>query len=154
VGAEFLSRFLPSNVDRTVFVSDPTYVNHYPVFELSGFKVKEHPYYDAASRSLNFKAFRSFAENAPRNSVFLLHACAHNPTGVDPSHEQWDQLLPVFLDKGHVAFFDSAYQGFASGSPEYDAYSFRSWAAAGVPLLVAQSYAKNFGLYGMRSTCQ
>jgi len=148
VGAEFLGRFLPSYVERTVYVSDPTYVNHYPVFELSGFRVKEYPYYDPKTRGLDFAAFHEFVKNAPRQSVFLLHACAHNPTGVDPSRAQWDQLLPTFRDRGHIAFFDSAYQGFASGDPENDAYSFRSWAAAGVPVVVAQSYAKNFGLYG------
>jgi len=82
--------------------------------------------------------------------VFLLHACAHNPTGVDPTKEQWKEIAEVILERGHYAFFDCAYQGFASGDLDGDAWAVRYFVEKGVPLLVCQSFAKNAGLYGER----
>ena len=87
---------------------------------------------------------------APDRSAFLLHACAHNPTGVDPTHEQWAELSQLMLRKQHVVFFDSAYQGFASGDSEKDAFAVRKFVEDGHNLILAQSFAKNFGLYGER----
>jgi len=89
-------------------------------------------------------------EGAPEGSVIMLHAAAHNPTGVDPTKEQWDQIMAVCQKKGHTCWFDSAYQGFATGDLEKDAYAMRAFADAGLPLFVSQSFAKNFGLYGER----
>ncbi|KAJ7559047.1 hypothetical protein O6H91_04G067300 [Diphasiastrum complanatum] len=87
---------------------------------------------------------------APSGSLILLHACAHNPTGVDPTPEQWEGLRQLIRNKRHLPFFDSAYQGFASGSLDLDALAVRSFVADGGELLVAQSFAKNMGLYGER----
>lgn len=89
-------------------------------------------------------------EDAPDGSILLLHACAHNPTGCDPTDEEWSKLLDVIKTKGHLIFFDSAYQGFASGDAEADAHALRRVVDAGFPILLAQSFAKNFGLYGER----
>jgi aspartate/tyrosine/aromatic aminotransferase len=89
-------------------------------------------------------------KNAKPGSILLLHAAAHNPTGVDPTKEQWDQLMEVCVAKKHICWFDSAYQGFATGDLEKDAYAIRKFAAAGCNMLVSQSFAKNFGLYGER----
>lgn len=90
-------------------------------------------------------------QSAPNGSVFLLHACAHNPTGVDPTREQWHQLADIFESKGHLAFFDCAYQGFASGDLDGDAYSVRHFVSRKtIPVVICQSFAKNAGLYGER----
>lgn len=113
-------------------------------------KTEMYRYYD---RSTNFLAFEGMLEdikNAPKGSIILLHACAHNPTGCDPTPEQWNEIYQAILEKEHVAFFDSAYQGFASGDSEKDAGALREALKQGLPVLLAQSFAKNFGLYGER----
>eukprot|EP01104_Vermistella_antarctica_P002825 TRINITY_DN13025_c0_g1_i1.p1 TRINITY_DN13025_c0_g1~~TRINITY_DN13025_c0_g1_i1.p1 ORF type:complete len:446 (+),score=132.56 TRINITY_DN13025_c0_g1_i1:39-1340(+) len=150
VGAEFLSRFLPSGNPRTVYVSQPTYVNHFPIFRNTGFEIKAYRYYDANTNSLDLSGMIADIKNADEGAVFLLHSCAHNPTGIDPSADQWKQISEAIKEKKGVCFFDSAYQGFASGDPDHDAHSFRTFAADGHEVLVAQSYAKNMGLYGQR----
>jgi len=151
VGAEFLARFLPPSLKGTsVYLPDPTYVNHNPIFKNNGFSLKKYRYYDSKTNGLDIKGLIEDIKNAPSGSVFLFHACAHNPTGVDPSFEQWKQLADVMKDKKHVTYFDCAYQGFASGDPDRDAAAFRHFASQGQQVIVAQSYAKNFGLYGQR----
>jgi len=150
VGAEFLYRFLPRSHARRVLVPNPTYVNHYPIFLLNKFEVEHYRYFDNATLGLDFDGMMDDLKVAPDNTVILLHACAHNPTGVDPNMKQWRKIAEVCKAKGHIAFFDSAYQGYCSGDPEADASAFRYFAAQGVGCLVAQSYAKNFGLYGQR----
>jgi len=109
-----------------------------------------YPYYDPRTIGLDFQGFVGALENAPSRSVFLLHACAHNPTGVDPSHEQWAKIAAIILDKKHYAFFDCAYQGFASGDLDNDAWAVRYFIERNVPMLICQSFAKNAGLYGER----
>lgn len=94
---------------------------------------------------------RSTIESAPEGSIILLHACAHNPTGVDPTRDQWKELAKVIRAKKHFPFFDCAYQGFASGDLENDAWAIRHFVAEGFELCIAQSFAKNFGLYGERA---
>ena len=107
--------------------------------------------YDAKTVGLDFEGFTGALKSAPNGSVFLLHACAHNPTGVDPTKEQWGAISDIFLAKGHMAFFDCAYQGFASGSLDADAFAVRHFVAQkNIPLLICQSFAKNAGLYGER----
>ena len=110
----------------------------------------DYAYYDAATIGLDFKGVLEALEGAPRGSVFLLHACAHNPTGVDPTSEQWKKMGERMLEKGHFAFFDCAYQGFASGDLDRDAGAVRMFEKMGVRMLVCQSFAKNAGLYGER----
>lgn len=92
-------------------------------------------------------------KTAPRGQIILLHACAHNPTGIDPSAEQWQQIADVMADRGHLPFFDCAYQGFATGDVDGDAYAIRLFVQRGFEVLVAQSFAKNMGLYGERTGC-
>ena len=94
---------------------------------------------------------RAALERAPEGSIVLLHACAHNPTGVDPTREQWKEIAGVVRARRHFPFFDCAYQGFASGDLERDAWAVRYFVEQGFELCVAQSFAKNFGLYGERA---
>lgn len=109
-----------------------------------------YPYYDPSTIGLDFSGFLNAIKDAPNNSAFLLHACAHNPTGVDPTQEQWSAIATAMLEKGHYAFFDCAYQGFASGDLDRDAWAVREFAKRGVAMLICQSFAKNAGLYGER----
>ena len=95
----------------------------------------------------------NFFQNIPENSIILLHACAHNPTGVDPRPEQWKELSQIIKDRKLYAFFDMAYQGFASGDVDYDAFAVRYFLEEGHNICLAQSYAKNMGLYGERAGC-
>ncbi|KAI1794527.1 aspartate aminotransferase [Ganoderma leucocontextum] len=149
LGALFLSRFYGWN-EKRVYLSDPTWVNHHQIFPLVGIPVSTYPYYDPQTIGLAFVPFIETLKNAAPRSVFLIHACAHNPTGVDPTREQWGQIADVMLEKGHFAFFDCAYQGFASGDLDNDAWAVREFVRRNVPLLVCQSFAKNAGLYGER----
>lgn len=112
--------------------------------------VKQYAYYDKDTIGLDMSGLVRDMEGAPDGSVFLLHACAHNPTGVDPSLEQWKEISSVMKKKKHVPFFDCAYQGFASGDAEKDAAALRLFVDDGHQVCLAQSYAKNFGLYGER----
>ena len=124
--------------------------NHKAIFSNVGCTTVEYPYYDPATIGLGLTAYLSFLRSAPPQSVILLHACAHNPTGVDPTRAQWTEIAQIFVERGHFAFFDSAYQGFASGDLENDAWAVRHFVEAKIPLLVCQSFAKNAGLYGER----
>ncbi|GAA6044128.1 hypothetical protein JCM8097_004722 [Rhodosporidiobolus ruineniae] len=154
-GAEFLAHFYEpwkgkSQAEKKIYISNPTWANHKNIFTSSGLTPVDYPYYDPSTIGLAFPKFLDFLRSAPAQSVFLLHACAHNPTGVDPTREQWEEICKIFQEKGHFAFFDCAYQGFASGDLDNDAWAVRHFVAAKVPLLVCQSYAKNAGLYGER----
>ncbi|XVF48527.1 hypothetical protein PTKIN_Ptkin03bG0197800 [Pterospermum kingtungense] len=147
VGAEFLARHYHQ---RTIYIPQPTWGNHPKIFTLSGLSVKTYRYYDPATRGLNFQGLLEDLGSAPSGSIVLLHACAHNPTGVDPTLQQWEQIRQLMRSKALLPFFDSAYQGFASGSLDADAQSVRMFVADGGECFVAQSYAKNMGLYGER----
>lgn len=150
LAALFLSRYYQFNGDKVVYLSDPTWANHNAIFKNVGIEQRPYPYYDPKTIGLDFDGFVATLKSAPERSVFLLHACAHNPTGVDPTVEQWKTIASVFLAKKHYAFFDSAYQGFASGDLDRDATAVRYFVSSGVPMLVCQSFAKNAGLYGER----
>eukprot|EP01105_Mastigella_eilhardi_P027935 TRINITY_DN8895_c0_g1_i2.p2 TRINITY_DN8895_c0_g1~~TRINITY_DN8895_c0_g1_i2.p2 ORF type:complete len:412 (-),score=107.00 TRINITY_DN8895_c0_g1_i2:60-1295(-) len=148
LAAAFLNRF---HVPVPVYVPDPTWGNHYAVFRDAGFReIRPYKYYARATNTIDFKGMLSDISNAQSNSIVLLHACAHNPTGLDPNHEQWRELSQLLSKKGHTVLMDCAYQGFASGNPETDVESIRTMLRDGHQLLVAQSFAKNFGLYGER----
>ncbi|KAG8748674.1 Aspartate aminotransferase, cytoplasmic [Ceratobasidium sp. 414] len=161
LGALFLSRFYEWTDNKPqVFLSNPTWVNHFAIMRNVQIEPLTYPYYDPKTIGLDFSGFVGSLKSAPVRSVFLLHACAHNPTGVDPTEEQWKEIADVMLEKGHYAFFDSAYQGFASGDLDRDAAAVRYFVSRGVPLLICQasaiwhaptnSFAKNAGLYGER----
>jgi aspartate aminotransferase len=148
IAGEFYARFLPKGT--AVYVSDPTWGNHVPIMQLAGLEVRRYRYFDRTTNGLAYEAFLEDIAAAPAGSVFLLHACAHNPTGVDPSHEQWRAISRALLAAGHHVLMDCAYQGFASGDAEADAFAIRLFLDEGHSLLLAQSFAKNFGLYGDR----
>ncbi|GJJ12068.1 hypothetical protein Clacol_006309 [Clathrus columnatus] len=150
LGALFLSRFYTFNGKSQIYLSNPTWANHHAIFKNVSIEPIDYPYYDPKTIGLDFQGFISALKAAPTHSVFLLHACAHNPTGVDPNPEQWNQIAAVMLERQHYGFFDCAYQGFASGDLDKDAAAVRSFVAKGVPLLVCQSFAKNAGLYSER----
>lgn len=148
LGGEFLATFYNN---KNIYVPDPTWGNHHKIFKECGLNVGTYRYYDRSTNRLDLQGMLDDLQNtAPDGSIILLHACAHNPTGCDPTDEQWDQLLEVIRQKQHLIFFDSAYQGFASGDAEADANALRRVFQAGFPMLLAQSFAKNFGLYGER----
>lgn len=150
VGAEFLSRILNY---KTFYYSKPTWENHHLVFINAGFtEARSYRYWNPDQKAVDFDGMVEDLENAPDHSVIILHACAHNPTGCDLTPEQWSLLLALFKRRpGLFPFFDSAYQGFASGQLEKDAAAVRLFESqGGSEFLCAQSFAKNFGLYNER----
>jgi aromatic-amino-acid transaminase len=146
VGADFLKRLNP---DVPVAISDPSWENHRALFEAAGFDVVSYPYYDAASRGVNFDGMLTALAALPRQSVVVLHACCHNPTGVDLSLEQWKQVVETVRAHDLVPFLDIAYQGFGDGI-DADAAAVRLFADAGVSCFIASSFSKSFSLYGER----
>ncbi|TAM06895.1 MAG: aspartate/tyrosine/aromatic aminotransferase [Paraburkholderia sp.] len=146
VGADFIKRYFPAS---EVWVSDPTWENHRFIFERAGFTVKTYPYYDEATGGLKFDAMLSAIDALPPRSIVLLHACCHNPTGVDLDRTQWEQLIDVLQKRELLPFVDMAYQGFGAGLDD-DAFAVREIARRGLPALIANSFSKNFSLYGER----
>ncbi|KAI0965746.1 PLP-dependent transferase [Xylaria arbuscula] len=149
LGALFLARFFPGN--KAIYVSNPTWVNHHQIFSNVGLPVEQYPYFSKQTKGLDFDGLKATLSNAPERSIILLHACAHNPTGVDPTTEQWKEIAAIVKQKNHFPFFDSAYQGFASGDLLRDGAGVRYFVEQGIELVIAQSFAKNFGLYGERA---
>jgi len=138
------------NVDN-IYLSNPSWGNHAHVFNTAGFKVKQYTYLDKGTgTTLDFDGMVRDLEGCPEGSAVLLHACAHNPTGIDPTHAQWEALADLFLQRKLIPFFDSAYQGYASGDLDVDAASVRLFEEKGLLPIVCQSYAKSLGLYGER----
>lgn len=148
LGGEFFSRFLPNGTH--IYIPDVTWGNHLAIFKSCGLDVQRYRYFDASANGLNFDGMLEDISKAPEGSIILLHACAHNPTGIDPSNEQWSTISSLIVKKGHHAFFDSAYQGFASGDAAKDAHAVRYFLSQGHNVALAQSFSKNFGLYGER----
>lgn len=148
IGGAFLARFFPGA--KTIYIPTPSWANHKAVFDDSGLKVEQYRYYNPKTIGLDFEGMVADLKAAPKGSIFLFHACAHNPTGVDPSPEQWKEISNVVKAQGHYAFFDMAYQGFASGDTNKDAFAVRHFVEQGHDICLAQSFAKNMGLYGER----
>ena len=146
LGADFLKRFAP---DAQVWISDPSWENHRALFETAGFTVNNYPYYDAATRGVNFSGMLDALKAMPAGSIVLLHACCHNPTGADLSDDQWTQVIEVVSQRGLIPFLDMAYQGFGDGI-EADGKVVRRFAEAGGALFVSNSFSKSFSLYGER----
>lgn len=146
VAADFLST--QTSVKR-VWVSNPSWPNHKNVFNAAGLEVCEYQYYDAANHTLDFDGMLASLKEVKAGDVVLFHGCCHNPTGIDPTAEQWQQLAQLSLANGWLPLFDFAYQGFARGLEE-DAEGLRIFAASHQELIVASSYSKNFGLYNER----
>ncbi|CAM9368066.1 unnamed protein product [Chrysoparadoxa australica] len=145
---EFVNKFQGSGAP--MYLPNPTWGNHIPIFGNAGLEVRKYRYYKPDTCGLDFEGLLEDISQAPSGSTFLLHACAHNPTGVDPSAAQWSQISQLMMDKGHTVFFDCAYQGFASGDAEKDAGAIRQFVDDGHCIALGQSFAKNFGLYGER----
>ena len=146
VGADFLKRYFP---DSAVWVSDPTWENHVAIFAGAGFEVHTYPWFDSATRGVNFPAMLAALQQLPPRSIVLLHPCCHNPTGADLTREQWDRVIEVLIGRELIPFLDIAYQGFGRGLDE-DAYAIRAIASAGLTALVSNSFSKIFSLYGER----
>ncbi|XHF98617.1 hypothetical protein AWENTII_002164 [Aspergillus wentii] len=150
LGARFFARFHSGLEKPTAFISNPTWPNHYQIFTQCGLGVDYYPYYSPGKQGLDIDAMLETLRNAPRSSVVVLQGCAHNPTGIDPSQEEWKKIAEVIRDRDHFPFFDCAYQGFASGDLSRDAWACRYFVEQGFNCCIAQSFAKNLGLYGER----
>jgi len=146
VGGDFLKRYFPNS---QVWVSDPTWDNHRAMFEGAGFTVNTYPYYDGATGGLRFEAMLAAFKALPEHSIVLMHACCHNPTGVDLKAAQWAELIPVIRARKLIPYVDIAYQGFGDGIDE-DAFAIRALADAGIAFFCASSFSKSFSLYGER----
>eukprot|EP00056_Hartaetosiga_gracilis_P001814 m.47806 g.47806 ORF g.47806 m.47806 type:complete len:428 (+) comp10793_c0_seq3:90-1373(+) len=147
---EFMSKFYKFPTEKkTIYITNPTWGNHKKIIEFSGLSFSEFRYI-TPSNTLDINGMLEDLNNMEDGSVVLLHACAHNPTGVDPTSDQWSDIADVFEKKNLLPFFDMAYQGFASGDCDRDAFAVRMFAERDLKPLVAQSYSKNLGLYGER----
>ncbi len=147
VGGDLLKKFYPR---ATVWISGPTWANHKGVFKTCGFPLAEYPYYNPTTRSLDFPGMVERLLAVPAGDIVLLHACCHNPSGVDLTAEQWREVAAIAAKIGWVPFLDFAYQGFGEGI-EADRCGIEAFAAAGIDFLVASSFSKNFGLYNERT---
>jgi aromatic-amino-acid transaminase len=146
IGADYLKRLNP---DAKVYISDPSWENHRALFESAGFVVENYPYYDTATRGVNFDGMKACLNGLPAGSIIILHACCHNPTGADLSDAQWQEVVELCRSRGLVPFLDMAYQGFADGIDD-DAVAVRAFSASGLQFFVSSSFSKSFSLYGER----
>jgi len=147
VGAEVIQRARP---DAKLWVGVPTWPNHIPLLGSAGFEIKEYPYYNRDSHQVETDAMMETLRQVPAGDMVLLHGCCHNPTGADLTHEQWDLIADLALERGFVPFIDTAYQGLGDGLEE-DAYGLRMMAERLPELVIASSCSKNFGLYRERT---
>ena len=148
LGTDFLKRFFPGN--KIVYLPKPSWGNHTPICKFAGLDVGAYTYYDPECYGLDFDGALCDISKIPEKSIILLHPCAHNPTGVDPSLEQWKELSQLIKKRNLLPFFDMAYQGFASGDIDRDAQAVRLFLKDGHKIMLAQSFSKNMGLYGER----
>lgn len=147
IGADFIKKFFPK---ANIWISNPTWENHRQLFGEAGLKVHDYPYYCPQAKWLDFEGMKKTLSAVPATDVVLLHACCHNPTGIDLTKEQWDEIAKIAVEKGFIVFFDFAYQGFGNGLDE-DAYAVRLFANKIKNFLVANSFSKNFGVYNERT---
>ncbi|KIY47045.1 hypothetical protein FISHEDRAFT_46081 [Fistulina hepatica ATCC 64428] len=148
IGGAFLARHYPYS--KVIYLPTPTWGNHTPLFRDSGLEVRQYRYFDKSTVGLDFEGLKADLKIAPEKAIVLLHACAHNPTGIDPTPEQWKVISEIVKERQLFPFFDMAYQGFASGSTARDAFALRYFVSQGHQVALAQSFAKNMGLYGER----
>jgi len=146
IGADFLRRFAPG---AQVWISDPSWENHRALFEGAGFVVNAYPYYQPSTHGLDIDGMIGALQKLPAGAIVVLHACCHNPTGVDPNEEQWGRIIEVVRARALLPFLDIAYQGFGAGI-DADGAIVRRFAATPGPLFVASSFSKSFSLYGER----
>ncbi len=146
IAGEFIKRHLPN---AKIWISNPTWANHKGVFGAAGLEIKQYTYYNAASKDKDFAAMVADLNQADAGDIVLLHGCCHNPTGIDPTLEEWETLAKLVAEKQLIPLFDFAYQGFANGVEE-DAAGLRTFTQYNQEILVASSFSKNFGLYNER----
>jgi len=146
IGADFLRQITPSS---EVWISEPSWENHRQLFEAAGFTVRNYPYYDPKTKGLNFRGMLDGLNGIPAGAIVVLHACCHNPTGVDLTEPQWREVLAIVQRRGLIPFLDLAYQGFADGL-DPDAFAARLFGEAMSPVLLSSSFSKSFSLYGER----
>src|SRR5919204_727545 len=146
IGADFLRQLTPRS---EVWISDPSWENHRQLFEAAGFTVRSYPYYEPRTKGLDFPSMRSTLEKLPAGAIVVLHACCHNPTGVDLSPENWSDILAIVQRRGLIPFLDLAYQGFGDGL-DSDALAARLFAGAMSPVFLSTSFSKSLSLYGER----
>jgi len=146
IGADFLKHINPA---AEVWISEPSWENHRQLFEAAGFKVNSYRYYDPTTRGLDVTGMLQSLNAMPAGSIVVLHACCHNPTGVDLDKDRWGEVLEIVRSRGLVPFLDLAYQGFADGL-DADAHAARLFAAAMSPVFLSSSFSKSFSLYGER----
>lgn len=146
IGADFLKQLLPN---AQVAISNPSWENHRALFENAGFNVVQYPYYDPKTHGLDFDGMINGLKSMPAGTIVILHACCHNPTGIDPTPEQWQMIADTVKAGQLVPFLDNAYQGFGQGL-EKDAQAIRLFAKMGMMMFVSSSYSKSFSLYGER----
>lgn len=149
-GLAVFGKLLQRHGHTHIYVPDPTWGNHNAIFKLAGLEVRKYRYYDATESGLDFTGMLEDLKQIPEGSVVLLHACAHNPTGMDPTLDQWKEISDTMKKQNLFPFFDSAYQGFASGDASTDAAAVRMFVEDGHYMAMVQSFSKNFGLYGHR----
>ncbi|UXY16667.1 aspartate/tyrosine/aromatic aminotransferase [Chitiniphilus purpureus] len=146
IGADFIKRLSPA---AKIYISDPSWENHRALFEAAGFTVENYPYYDPATRGVDFAAMKAALLSYAPGSVIVLHACCHNPTGADLTDAQWAEVVEACRERALVPFLDMAYQGFADGI-DADAVAVRAFAASGLQFFISSSFSKSFSLYGER----
>ena len=147
-----LSQFLKNcNITNKVLFPNPTWTNQHSIFRSTGLETGDYTYLNEHEPTLNFRGLLDDINKAPNHSCFMFHACAHNPTGVDPTHEQWNEISELCKKKDHLVLFDAAYLGYCSGSVSNDAYAFRRFIQDGHKVALTLSFSKNFGLYGERA---
>uniref|UniRef100_H2Z4Q7 Aspartate aminotransferase, mitochondrial n=1 Tax=Ciona savignyi TaxID=51511 RepID=H2Z4Q7_CIOSA len=146
IGANFLDKFFTSN--KSIWLPTPSWGNHVPIFKHAGLDVQWYRYYKPSTCGFDAEGAMEDLNKIPENSIVLFHACAHNPTGVDPKLENWKEMSQICKNRNLLPYFDMAYQGFASGDINKDAAAMRFFVEEGHNILLAQSFAKNMGLYG------
>ena len=146
IGAEFIHHWFP---DAKVFVSNPTWANHIGIFESAGCEVNKYPYYDPNTNGIKIAELKNFLSNLEAGNIVLLHPCCHNPTGIDPTVQQWDDILAIIKQQGLIPFMDFAYQGLGENLDQ-DAYAIRKAVDLGLSFFVSNSFSKNMSLYGER----
>jgi len=146
VGADYLKRLYP---ESSIYLSDPSWANHRGVFSHAGFEVKNYTYYDPQTRGVDFDGMKADLKALPSKSIVVLHACCHNPTGADLNEAQWGEVVEICRAGDLIPFLDIAYQGFADGISD-DGHTVRMFADSGLQCFIANSFSKNFSLYGER----
>ncbi len=150
-GALFLAaKLLKAAAFERICLPEPTWPNHKNIFSLAGLEITSYPYYDKGSTALDFEKLKAKILEAESKTAFLFHGVCHNPSGCDPNPGEWREIFSLLEERSILAIFDIAYQGFGEGIEE-DAFAIREYLSRGNDCMIANSFSKNFGLYGQRT---